>query len=382
VINRILYKDEYKLEGRLFAALQVRMIGTVLGILSIILAGSQLSSTSIISIFPEISGILILASLLRIGVIPIQPSVSPQDSTRLGLETISQLILVAPSIVVMNRLASSSFEGGYASGIMILSLILVCISSIHWISYTKKLQGRKYWILGLFSFCIIAALQSEPESTQIWGTSLLFSGTILSLSSVMNKGFKWLPFLGLLGLLPLPLMPNILGLSLLSGENLFISLVISIVWALYIFGYLKFLILDYQSVEPVEGFDRITKPAVIVILVMVYYWIIVSIGGFQVIINPLVTNNWWVGIIICGLVIGFRLIELIGFPARLIKYSEPILQILSFNWLERMLEWIFETISVSLTLIAKILEGRGGVLWSLLITISLITMFISHFLQG
>jgi hypothetical protein len=368
------FPNEFDLQGKSFYALLVRAIGLMLASAAIIKSNYLGVPLTFTSIPIDVTGILVLVAFLRLGVFPIQSSSFHEKTIRRGLGTLIRIIIVAPSLLLLTRIAPVGITPGWNVSLMILAAIAILFGGYNWAISRHELEGRQFWILGMSAFCIIAAAINESFTSQVWGLSLLFSGSILFLFSVRNREISWIAYLGLVGFIPLPFTPVGKGLSIFTGMNLVLMIIIIIGLASLLFGYYKQITRETPQEGEIDRLDKIAYPSGMGLLVLAYFGIVLKIKGLPPASGWSLSENWWVGIIICGFagILVFINKKSLFQPAY--QVNKIVKSVVSFKWMDRYIYVIYQFFGTILSYIARILEGRGGVLWVVIVTLFLISI--------
>ena len=125
-------------------------------------------------------------------------------SLRRGFGTALRMISAASSLILLARIPASSL----ASPITPYLLILVSFAAIYggwtWLRAPDELTARPFWLIGMGSLAVAAALRANPVGATAWGCGLILSGGALFLSSEPNKWLNRALFIGAWGISALP----------------------------------------------------------------------------------------------------------------------------------------------------------------------------------
>ena len=153
---------------------------------------------------PQAGLYLVLAAGLRIGVLPLHlpyPSESslqarlwnrPANDLRrfqsdiAGTYSIQQSALTPHSLFADPHLLAAVY-GGWM-----------------WLRAPDELNGRAFWLIGMSSLAVAAALRANPIGAAAWGCAIVLSGGALFLSSEQNKWLTRALFIGAWGISSLP----------------------------------------------------------------------------------------------------------------------------------------------------------------------------------
>ena len=366
--------NQSSLRERVVVAFSARMFGSMLliaaGMVAYARTGHSLAFTSI----PAQAGtILLVAAGLRLGVLPLHVPFLQEVPLRRSLGTITRLVPAAAALSLLARTATAEGNSLLAPYLLGLAGLAALYSGIAWILAPDELAGRPAWILGMASLAVAAALNNQPTATLAWGMATIFSGSLLFLTSVHDRRISWLTLLGLFGISMLPYSPTWNGARLFFPfQPLLVPFLLAQVFLMV--GYVRH---TFRTGTPLAGVER----WVLVIYPLGLVWLLVThlIFGFWT--NPGVKDvpviGWWIGAfvsVMAGLlVIASR--RQLRFP-RLV--SVVFGTIFSFGWLYRLLWVVYRFIGRLVKIITGVLEGEGGVLWTLLLLILILLVIMNR----
>ncbi|MBC8504852.1 MAG: hypothetical protein ISR58_12645 [Anaerolineales bacterium] len=366
---------------RVVVALSVRLIGILLIVIATQQARSIGDTLAFNSIPPEVSGLLLLAAGLRLGVLPPHQPFFQEPPLRRGLGTIVRLMPVASSLVILARIAQVGVPLTWQPYLLAVAVISALYGAYAWVQSPNELDGRPFWILGMAAIALVSTIFRLPTATIAWGLALLMSGSVLFLTSNRTRFVSLLSFVGILGASAFPFTPAWAGGLLYSNSGVILMFVIIIAHALLVLGYVRHVLQPSRSLEDVEPWMLIVYP-IGLILLMATHW---GIAWSQGLANPpgdlVLSFGWWGGVIAFGVVailMIFRRRE-ISLPS---SVSTSLGSILSPEWIYKILWWLFRNLSRTFSAISQILEGEGGILWSILMLILLISLVAQQSVGG
>jgi len=364
---------------RLIKSLATRAAGILITIWVITIAYSREISIEIDSATPQMSYFLLLASALRLGVLPKSQLPEGGDNFQRGYITIIRLVPVTSSLMVLSRTNTI----GTSEHIIILFIIIACLAgfygSFSWILAKNEISGISYWILSMSSLSLIASVQGFTTASLSWGIALLLSGGVLFLYSYTNKLIRFIPILGLLGLLGLPFTPSWHGTLIYSPTlPIFLIILIIIIHSAILFGYLKQLLKIRTPMNDIERIATIIYPWGLLLIPFIQYLIYIIILTYSSLIGerPPLLHPTWIVLIPYFIVGVIFILNRRGYKIQTI-YLNRILNLLSFNWLYATISWIFQRLGTLINFIDYFFESRGALLW----TILFLTLIISLLLQ-
>jgi hypothetical protein len=325
---------------------------------------------------PAEAGIfLLLAAGLRLGVLPLHLPYRTEPDLRRGFGTSLRLTAVVTSLVLLARLPVSSVEARYIPYLLGFVAVAALYSAWKWLSAPDELNGRPYWIIGMSALAVAATLRGNSAGSAAWGVALVLFGGISFLYSARQVWFTRI--LAALAILLLAL-PYTLTSSGWLGEFplpiLFWPMFIAAQMML-VAGYIRHLFhVRETSFSELPNWARAAYPLGLAILALTA--LISGLWGWP---GALQVGAWEaaMGLVVLAGVIGFsvfRFRRFISFqtispaenrPSRFAVVQDAVAGIL----------WRFYRIIGRLfTYAANILEGDGGLLWTLLLLVLFVSL--------
>jgi len=244
------------------------------------------------------------------------------------------------------------------------------------------LEGRPFWMLGMASLALASALRAQPGASLAWGIALLFSGSVLFLTSARHPNLLFILILGLLGFSGLPFTPAWGGLEMYSGDFSIWLLFLPLAHAFLLAGYIR------HSLRPGERLEGVER----------WVWVIYPLGLLVLPIAHFLAA-WWGGNLINENLLSFSWLQLIPSLAALglaaifwrLQRSKPLWvsvasrilrPSISFGWLYKLIWYIYRGTGKIVGFISEVLEGQGGVLWAFLLLTLLMAFLVQTGLGG
>jgi hypothetical protein len=361
--------------NQIVIAFGFRITGTLLVTWVIALANSLNLSIELEMISPQISYFLLIAAGLRLGVIPIQSQMVKGRDFGRGFSTLLHLVPTSASLMILTRTNLSGMSNQIVLIFMILAGIAALYGSLSWFTSSDEIEAQPFWIITLASFTLASAVQSLTTASISWGIALLLSGGVISLFSTRNRRLLIFPFLGLLGITSLPFTTGWFGVSLYSEfmPNILRGIFI-LSQSLVISGYILFALRPGTSTPSIEKFVGIVYPWGLFLLPFVQYLVTYFIWAGTTNINRTLPSflSSWPGFIACILASAITYWRYRGhnFPG---KFTYYLRNFLSFNWLYYFISQIYLAINKVTSIVDRLVEGKGGILWTLLLLVLLIS---------
>jgi hypothetical protein len=325
---------------------------------------------------PQAGLYLLLAAGLRIGVLPLHLPYPSESSMRRGFGTGLRMISVASSLILLARVPSSSLTSALTPYLLILASLAAVYGGWMWLRAPDELSGRAFWIIGMSSLAVAAALRANPVGAAAWGCAIVLAGGALFLSSEQNSWLTRALFVGAWGISALPFSLTATGWNS-GGPTPLLGWVawpfLIVAHAMLIAGFLRHSQRSASRVinENQPIWAKNVYPAGIVLLLLTT--ILLGLFGWR---GMLQFGNWFVGILVALLTAG-----LLWLTPRL-----RILNPMRAHWVrpanESWLDWgyqalwnLYRRLGRVSTAISNVLEGESGIMWTLLF----LALFISFF---
>jgi hypothetical protein len=320
-----------------------------------------------------------MAAGLRLGVLPLQSPFLQDRPLRRGLGTPLRLIPAAASLVLLARAAQAEISATIAPFLLVLVGFAAVYSGVSWMAANSELSGRPFWILGMASISVAAAVRMQPGASVAWGIACVLCGGALFMYSVRTKGLLAIILLGALALTALPFSPTWAGSAVyqlsFSSSTVILDLAINFVLLFsqmaLVFGFIRHALRGVETPTGLERWVWIFYPLGVGLLILVEYYL-----GWQVWREWMETPGrlWWVGVIVMAVVGGiwyliYRSETFLPFR----RFSKGMAtwgttfwgKVLSLKWFYRFIWVVYHLISRSIAWLTEILEGDGGILWAL-----------------
>ncbi len=330
------------------------------------------------------TGVLILfAAGLRLGVLPLNVPYSSSLPRQRGLSLMLRMTSQAASLAVLARLPGGIFSDFWFHALMFVAAMATFYAATMWATARNEPDGRRYWSLALAGFAVAAALHGDRWAVLTWGAVLIISGGLISFYSARSKVLLFLPILGLIGLVGLPFTPAAEGVAGFAAPPFHLwDLLFVLNLALLIAGYLRLSLLPGDSLEGLERWVYGVYPPGLILLAL-SGWLIAILANPDG-LNP---GVWWASLGASILAVPLFLVlrsrrigeesvpAVSGRAAAAMRIFRSVIDpVLKLSWLYRILGILFGALQRLTSLITRMLEGEGGVLWALLLVMLLLTV--------
>lgn len=348
-------------------AIRVTGMGAVIGA-GVINAAARLPMG-----FDAIAGgaglLLLVGAGLRLGVLPLRLPYREDNVLRRGFGTALRLVSAASSLSVLARIPASALPPAWTPTLLILTAVPALYAGWMWLRASDELQGRPFWMLGMAALAVASTLRGSPNGSAGWGTALVLCGGLIFLYSARQRSLRWLVLLGLWGLSALPFSPTASAWVSRNGSSWLYLLFFLPAQALIMAGYVRHALHPGEtSLESQERWVRVLYPAGLFLLasasVLLGLWGwdgARAVGAWQAAIPALVLTG--------GLV--FLALRLFTRTARTVTQWSDVVRL---DWFYRFIGLVNRTLEGAARLISSTLEGEGGIFWSFLLLVLVLSL--------
>jgi hypothetical protein len=191
------------LSERVVVSFAVRALGTGFALWAIVTNGVVLPSFEAIS--PQSALFLFLAAGLRLGVLPLHLSYRNEPALRRGMGTVLRMAAASSSLVLLARLPGGLFAPETVAILQVFLTLAFLYAAWKWLGAPGELPARPYWIVGLGALSLLASLRGNPAGSVAWGAALVLCGGVVFLYSSRQRGLTAFLSALVLGMFSLPL---------------------------------------------------------------------------------------------------------------------------------------------------------------------------------
>ncbi len=361
----------------------VRVTGTLLVIAAILFSAAQGFTFTFATIPVEAAVFMLVAAGLRLGVLPLNLPYSQEVYAWRGLGNLIRMVGPASSLMVLGRMPIAAVPQEWQPLFLALSCLAVLYGSAMWLTAHPGSVNRPYWVITLSGFAVISVVRGDPPASVAWGVVLLLVGSTVFLFTAERRQMRFIPWLGLLGIVGLPFTPAALGWRGIMTSSFSVYnpvLMLSVLFLLW--GYVRHILYRRDMLGPMENWVHTVFPIGLMLLLL-SQWVISYLGlpgGFSV-------GVWWasaavalLALLIGALVYSFRQrlsadtpqMRWIVVAAR--RIGGILAVVFRLNWLYQLLAWAYRLLQSIIQLLTAIFEGDGGVLWVLLMLALLVSI--------
>lgn len=374
-LNTLRISQSPSLNERAVISLAFRSVGTGFAMWAAVVsaAGGQLASLE--ETPPQAWLFMLLAVGLRLGVIPLHLAYREDPALRRGIGSSLRLTAAATSLVVLARLPVGVVDETLLPFLLFLVALAALYAGWKWLSLPDEINARPYWIIGMSALSLAAALRGSPQGSAAWGAALVLFGGLSFLYSSRQTWFTRLLAGMSLFLLSLPFTLTAAGWTgNFPLPGLFWPLFLA-AHAMLVAGYIRHLF--HGGETPFGELPRWTQAAYpFGLAIFIVTIVLTSLWGWP---GSLQVGAWQVSLLMAGLagLIGFAYLRLRG--AFISPQEEPLVAGISLfariqEFLASILWAFYRLVGRLFGYLSALLEGDGGLLWTLLLLLIFITI--------
>ena len=375
-INTLRSSDSPSLSERTVVSFAIRAAGTGFALYASVVSAANGQTFLFENATTQTGIFLLLAVGLRLGVLPLHLTYRSEPMLRRGFGTVLRLLTAATSLILLARLPASTIDPAYIPYLLILVALAAVYGGWQWLFASDELNGRPYWIIGMSALSLAASLRGSPSGSAAWGAALVLFGGISFLYSARYKWFtRVLTGLGLL-LLALPFSLTSTGWSGGFVWPYFFWPVFLAAHFMLVAGYVRHL---WQPGEAqyaeLPTWAQGVYPIGLAILAITS--LAISLWGWA---GALKLGSWVMGVVVTALCLlawlavwrfrQFAPPERPGLPSAPGSRLGDLLEFLA-----RLFWGVYRLVGSLISLADSLLEGDGGLLWTLLLLVLFIITY-------
>jgi hypothetical protein len=379
---------------RIVLAFSVRMAGIGTVLLAGVIAWSQGSSLAFTENPQSIGSYLLIAAVLRLGVLPLNLPILITASQRRGLGTALRIIPVAASYILLVRVANWGILGASSGLLSGVAAVAGLLAAIKWFKAKDELASRLYWLIGTASLVVISSILKQVDACIAWSIASILSGGLVFNLFIRRRFLIAILLLGVLNFSALPFTPTWAGTDIYQYSNsvapIFspavfsvLSLTFLLAQAILFAGFLRHILREIfpdqeQASGHVEQWVWFVYPVGLLFLVLSHiligYWLLPDLGSIPI-------TGWIIGTA-ASLLAGFTWYVSWRNPKLMLMgmqftYAPPQNVNVAADWFTRLVWQMYRLVARFFSLISAILEGEGGILWALVL-FALIFVFLQQ----
>jgi hypothetical protein len=349
-------------------AFSVRLGGVFLLLWSSILSVSSGTPMDFRAVPTQVSTLLLLAVGFRLGILPLHLPVKDRDLRR-GVITTLRLVSAASGLALLARIPINSVPTTFLPYLLVITGFFSIYGGWRWLTASDELNGRPFWTLSLGSLALAANLFGNSDGNVAWGSSLILSGGLIFLYSARGKRNYWILALGIWGITALPFSLTASTWSNLPAGSGLLMLPHLLGHSLILAGYVRHAFKRQGEIE-IESEPRWVQ--VIYPVGLSTLPIISTLAGLWGWYGARDVGRWWVSAAIIALsIILYLLFNVLTVRLSLLR---PRNLLPKTNPISKLLWAVYYSIRQVINFLTSILEGDGGMLWSILLLVLFISL--------
>jgi hypothetical protein len=364
----------------------IRVGSTLMVLLAVLFARSRGIPFDLAPIPAGLSIFMLLAVGLRLGVLPLNLPYTREVYAWRGLGHVLRMIGPASGLVVLGRMPAQAVPDEWRPVLLSLSALAAIYGGMMWLTADNELNGRPYWSISFAALAIASVINGNPQASIAWGTTLILSGSVLFFYSARRARNLVIPVLAAVGITGLPFFPTAAGWLGVTGQPpRFLNVIFLLSVILLILGFLRHILRPREELYRMERWIHTVYPAGLLALILANWGI--GLFGWP---GSRVVGAWWISAsaaLLTGVLVFLAVFFRQRFSADAIdsrwvgvfarQAGAALSDIFRLNWLYRFFAWVYQVVLSVIQLLTAILEGDGGILWSLVLLALLISLILT-----
>lgn len=307
------------------------------------------------------------------GITTLSPVISKTNFSK-SLSSLLYLVPAAAAFALFNTIRKMSLSLGVEHLLVFLIGLIVCINALLWVWKPTSFRYQHIWIIMLAGFVTVSFIRGNVDASLAWGVALIYSGGILFLVSVKHRFIFILAAISLMSISMLPYTPSWPGAQLFAPPFYWGQLLLLISHVLILLGFAQ---VAQKTVKEEQRYDRFTWA--------IYFWGLFLLPITHIFMGFLARDmaplglSRWLGFLSSAAAMSIFLVHYF-FPKLQIwslyrNRQKPVLQMsINFSWLWRSTWPLYRGLDRGVNLLTQVMEGDGGILWTLLLLVLFITL--------
>jgi hypothetical protein len=348
----------------------MRITGSFVVITAFLYSGAGASDTlSFENLSPQTNLLLLTGAALRLGLFPFFPPRVEETDHHRGLGNSLRFVVAASIMILVARIADYGGVNGGLDIVLLFTSLTAIYSALRWFYADGEISGRFYWVTGMGSLAFASAALGQPGATLAWCLAALFPGGMLMQASLRNRLTLPLAFGGTILLSTLPLTPTWNGLMLYAPPFHISYLFLLAAQSFLLAGYARHFFTPTRSSDNHERWVWAIYVWGLLIVLLIYlvvsYWLqLLWSGPTGAQLLPLI------GVVILAGIAGLIAWRNVKIPG---QWVDALSRLFSLKWLIHLGMTIYRSVRRMTSFVSLILEGEGGILWSLLFLVLLLS---------
>ena len=358
-------------------AFAVRLGATAFALWASVVGVFSTGQTFALESTPAQAGIfLLIAAGLRLSALPLSLAYHPDEyAARRGFGTILCMVSAVTGLLVLARIPSAAMDPRWIFPLFALTALAALYGGSKWLFARDELNGRPYWLIGMSALSLAACLGGNPAGSAAWGVVLILFGGISFLYSAKQIWMTRVFAVTGLFMLSLPFTLTASGWQVDLPLPFVFWPLFMIAHAMLAAGYVRHLLHPAGTeFAQLPKWAQATYPLGMGILVATI--LLGSLWGWP---GAFRLGNWETGLaaLLLSVAIIFAFSRLPFLKSRAAPEDRPSRLAALLKIFSQALAFLYQLLGGLIIYVSGLLEGDGGLLWTLLLLILLIS-----FLRG
>ncbi len=325
------------------------------------------------------SGLFLTAAILHSGVLPYRfPTKGKKE-----IETVTNIMFYLIPFISSMFLIAKLPEGD----IPFLSYLLISVITIGgmfyfgvlWMRSRDELKGIYYLSLAFTASIIFRFITGSHQDLVPWLVLLLLGGSWLVLFSHRGKSTRFFQIFMIISMMGIPFTLTSYGNSLLFTSGFKFSAIFILVFhVLFLIGSYTYFAMEKEQFDDLDSSSQLNYLIALVFSLLAI--VIIAYRSAGSLLNEI--SNWWAGLLVSAAGFGYIFWqrrksqkaheEMPEFERSITQ--KRIENILSFDWLIHGTSILTERIRPFVNGFSNLMEGEGGILWSIVFLALLVTL--------
>ena len=376
LVVQLWFVEDPRLSERVVISFASRLTGIMILLWADMVGAAGGQTADFRAATPQAGLFLLIAAGLRVGVLPLHLPYTGESALRRGFGTGLRMISAASSLILLARIPAGSIHSPFTPYLLMLVSFAAVYGSWTWLRAPDELTARPFWLIGMGSLVVAAALRSSPVGAAAWSCALILAGSALFLFSDRNKWLTRALYAGAFGISGLPFSLTATG-WVSGGTGFWLSFPFLLLsHAMLIAGYIRHAqrTITRGVNEGQQLWARNVYPIGIMLLLILT--VLLGVFGWA---GSLQLGNWFASLLACLLAVG--LLWLTPRARILTPVRAHWVQPASASWLD----WVYQGLWSLYHQMGRLsnaflglLEGESGIMWTLLFLVLFMTIFMQR----
>jgi hypothetical protein len=294
------------------------------------------------------------------------------------MTTLLRLAPAAPALILCARVGNAGAPTPLTTLFLLAAGLALIYAGINWANAPSIQAGFPYWTLGMASLALACAALGKSAASLAWGMAALFAGGVFSLATSRTRGLALPWLLGLAGISALPFSPTWEGAGLYALPLQPLLAILLLGQGLFLAGAFRQVMRQLPASAGAERWVMALYFSGLLSLPASHFAVSWSLRS-----QARIVGQYQVGWIETGISMVALGLALGGLPfylrrsRRKFSGASRLAEVLSLSWLYRTTKPFYRLMERLVGGAGQVLEGRAGILWTLLALALIVSLFVS-----